>query len=1071
MRILILEYKDVWHSEAGGAEVYVDAIAHEWVRAGHDVTIFSSRNGRPDWEVFDDIKFIRHGSKFSVFRNAISFMRHHTNEFDLILDCVNQRPFLAHKVAADRSAALVLHLGFELWDSEFAFPLNVIGRRVLEPRWMAHLKDARSIIAISNSTALSLDHYGIRCDAIIPPAMPRVLGFTPRKLTLPPRLLFIGRLVRNKRPQDALTAFEIIRRDFPGARLDLVGTGYLLPELRRVRDDSVHVHGFVSEETKRDLLSRAHALLVPSTREGWGIVVNEASASGVPSIAYDVPGLRDSVIDGVTGILCENSPAAMAKHASALLRDADRWARMSNSGMRHADECTWERAARHVLSNLTTQAPHSHPANQSSIHPAVPGSVAGSAAQLVESQSTAGVSMPGASTQGHLYERRASWRFGNEVSTVLALASLAAGLALRVITAFRMPWRDDEIVYVKWTGAWFANHFWPYLFQFQQNIHPPRSPYFANPPLAMWLFGAGIRIGRLFGASPLISARMTDVAIGTITGLLLYVVVRRWLGPSVALIVVATYSLLPLIVVTNASAFLETTSTFLAVSAFAILLRLRRNLTLGNSVLLGLVLGLFLLTKLSLVVVPLGIGGLAVYSCFTMRRPRLAALLVAISILFPVAVWSGFRTPSQYVGVFSFLQSKYTGALYIDHWRFPFALLSDVPVVLLLGWLATFPSLDRRTREGLARFSAEIVLVAVLPVAGIAELLAAAPTSFDYQLVPLMPFLLVAAAWTLTTFAATVPRLIPAVLGTFAFGELLCLLFAVPIGFLSLSTTPAGSLVRSLDPSIDVRYGTGSEGLPSVGAYINQRLPRNARIAASLADYTLQQYVQGPRTIGPWFPNQPINDLVEDGYEYAVFVDHEVPMSSPARTSISMLRPIFRVSLNGQTLASVYKVPAPPLASVDLLGLSPSWHFSSKSTRIVEIRSQPNALAVRGTPTRPGSTEFLTATNARSVVINLHQFGLGFYVTSLGGSENIYVDFLNLKYPRLANYWRATVFVNWIGTLRVVVPFDEFKPVRLLPRQALPSLTAPLLLRLGTDSQVGTVPYIGASTVQFPPAS
>ncbi len=53
--------------------------------------------------------------------------------------------------------------------------------------------------------------------------------------------------------------------------------------------------GHVSEEEKRERLARAHALVATSVREGWGLVVTEAAASGTVSIGYDVPGLRDSI--------------------------------------------------------------------------------------------------------------------------------------------------------------------------------------------------------------------------------------------------------------------------------------------------------------------------------------------------------------------------------------------------------------------------------------------------------------------------------------------------------------------------------------------------------------------------------------------------------------------------------------------------------------------------------------------------------------------------------------------------------------------------------------------------------
>jgi glycosyltransferase involved in cell wall biosynthesis len=61
-------------------------------------------------------------------------------------------------------------------------------------------------------------------------------------------------------------------------------------------------------------MSRAHALLVTSVREGWGLVVDEAAACGTPAIAYDVAGLRDSV-PAAGGVLVPPNPEALASQA------------------------------------------------------------------------------------------------------------------------------------------------------------------------------------------------------------------------------------------------------------------------------------------------------------------------------------------------------------------------------------------------------------------------------------------------------------------------------------------------------------------------------------------------------------------------------------------------------------------------------------------------------------------------------------------------------------------------------------------------------------------------------------
>src|SRR5207237_10497208 len=59
--------------------------------------------------------------------------------------------------------------------------------------------------------------------------------------------------------------------------------------------DDVVFWGYVSEEEKRRLMTEAHALLMTSVREGWGLVVTEANACGTPAIVYEVAGFSESV--------------------------------------------------------------------------------------------------------------------------------------------------------------------------------------------------------------------------------------------------------------------------------------------------------------------------------------------------------------------------------------------------------------------------------------------------------------------------------------------------------------------------------------------------------------------------------------------------------------------------------------------------------------------------------------------------------------------------------------------------------------------------------------------------------
>jgi glycosyltransferase involved in cell wall biosynthesis len=206
------------------------------------------------------------------------------------------------------------------------------------------------IVADSRSTETDLAEYGLRCAGLAAPGWDGdVIAETRTAPSSHPRLLFLGRLVRHKRPAEAVAAFRQVRRRLPDARLDVVGDGYLRASLEEQAQPGVTIHGFLPEAAKAALLDAADVLLVPCTREGWGIVAVEASSRGVPVVAYNVPGLCDSVADGQTGVLCDPVPDAMAAATVALLDDRSRWAAMAAAGPDWARRFTWEKAAADLM--------------------------------------------------------------------------------------------------------------------------------------------------------------------------------------------------------------------------------------------------------------------------------------------------------------------------------------------------------------------------------------------------------------------------------------------------------------------------------------------------------------------------------------------------------------------------------------------------------------------------------------------------------------------------------------------------------------------------------------------------
>ena len=139
-----------------------------------------------------------------------------------------------------------------------------------------------------------------------------------------PRLVHLGRLKAYKRIEHVLDVLEAI----PGAALDIVGEGDHREALeadiaRRGLTDRVTMHGHVDEETRAALYARAWILLTASSSEGWGLTVIEAALCGTPSAALAVGGLRESIVDGQTGILARDISELTAR-VRDLIADRDR---------------------------------------------------------------------------------------------------------------------------------------------------------------------------------------------------------------------------------------------------------------------------------------------------------------------------------------------------------------------------------------------------------------------------------------------------------------------------------------------------------------------------------------------------------------------------------------------------------------------------------------------------------------------------------------------------------------------------------------------------------------------------
>ena len=135
-----------------------------------------------------------------------------------------------------------------------------------------------------------------------------------------PVVVFAGRHIPEKRVPALVPALALARQRIPELRGEVYGDGPERDEVLRLRaahglDGALEVHGFVDAERVEAALSRALCLVLPSRREGYGMVVVEAAAVGTPSVVVAAPdnAAADLVSEGENGYVAASaSPEDLA---------------------------------------------------------------------------------------------------------------------------------------------------------------------------------------------------------------------------------------------------------------------------------------------------------------------------------------------------------------------------------------------------------------------------------------------------------------------------------------------------------------------------------------------------------------------------------------------------------------------------------------------------------------------------------------------------------------------------------------------------------------------------------------
>ncbi|WP_068250712.1 glycosyltransferase family 4 protein [Janibacter corallicola] len=358
LRVLYLSWRDRENPEAGGAETFTERTSEVLTQLGHHVTLFTAAfPGASPRTRHGDVDVVRRGSRFGVYLHGLWHVLRHGRDYDVILDVQNGVPFWAPLVTRTPVVNVVHHVHRDQWKVVFGPFLSRLGWFLESRVAPAVYRDSR-YVTVSKSTRDELAGLGVdpeRVDLVYsgndrPEDLDR---YTALPRTDTPSMLFLGRLVPHKHVEQAIDVLATRSRTHPDMELHVVGGGYwesALAEHAAARGvaDRVHLHGFVEESVKHELLSRAWVVVMPSHKEGWGLTIVEAGLHGTPAVAYRFAGgPSESIVHGRTGLLAD-SPEEFEEHVVRLLDDAVLRRSMGRTARLYASSFDWVRTGRRL---------------------------------------------------------------------------------------------------------------------------------------------------------------------------------------------------------------------------------------------------------------------------------------------------------------------------------------------------------------------------------------------------------------------------------------------------------------------------------------------------------------------------------------------------------------------------------------------------------------------------------------------------------------------------------------------------------------------------------------------------
>lgn len=348
MKILWLSHRDFQSPRAGGAERSIQEITTRLAARGHEVHLVTggSANSSREEEV-RSVHIHRAPTPLGPHMRATSFYGNSCRPDVVINDLAHVVPWLTPLFSKVPGTAFFHHFHGRTLRGQVSPPI-ALALGWLETQYR-YIYRNWTFVTETIGSVRDLEALGIpqsRCVRIAPGLDTK--RFSRGSPASSPVIVYFGGMRRYKRPLDVLRACELLKSRGLEFKLYMLGEGPVTIEARRLSsllglDRMVVFTGRLTDDELVSLVRQSHVNVHCSVTEGWCLSALEAAACGVPTVAYRVPGLIESVVDGQSGLLVEDGDfMQLARGIETVLRNPMPWRERSRA---YAERFSWDSCA------------------------------------------------------------------------------------------------------------------------------------------------------------------------------------------------------------------------------------------------------------------------------------------------------------------------------------------------------------------------------------------------------------------------------------------------------------------------------------------------------------------------------------------------------------------------------------------------------------------------------------------------------------------------------------------------------------------------------------------------------